>query len=177
LASVYTAAKEHEKSEEQLKAILREDPDDATANNDLGYQWADQSRNLAAAERMIRKAIELDKQQRTGGKSVGLDADRANAAYLDSLGWVLFRRGDLAGARRELETASTLPGGDDDPVVWDHLGDVLFKQGDVVGARRSWQKCVTLFESTERRRRPDERYEEVKQKLRQQESATPRAGR
>ena len=31
------------------------------------------------------------------------DADRDNAAYIDSLGWILFRRGQLAEARKALE--------------------------------------------------------------------------
>ncbi len=36
---------------------LRQDPDDATVNNDLGYLYADQGKNLEKAEGMIRKAL------------------------------------------------------------------------------------------------------------------------
>ena len=43
----------------------------ATVNNDLGYTWADQGKNLDRAEVLIRKA---------------LDAQPGQAAYLDSLG-------------------------------------------------------------------------------------------
>ena len=64
LAGVYSQAKQAEKSEEQLKIILQADPLDAHANNDLGYQWADQNKNLEEAERMIRKALKLDREQR-----------------------------------------------------------------------------------------------------------------
>ena len=49
---------------------------------------------------MIRKALELDVQQRRGAAALGVDGDRDNAAYIDSLGWVLFRRGRLKEARR-----------------------------------------------------------------------------
>ena len=51
------------------------------------------------------------------------EEDQDTAAFVDSLGWVLFRRGEIEAARKELERATTLPDGDD-PVIWDHLGDV-----------------------------------------------------
>ena len=46
------------------RSILKIDPDNATVNNDLGYLWADQGKNLAVAEEMIRKALDLDRSQR-----------------------------------------------------------------------------------------------------------------
>ena len=47
-------------------------------NNDLGYLYAEQGKNLEKAEAMIRKAVADEPE---------------NSAYLDSLGWVLFKRG------------------------------------------------------------------------------------
>jgi tetratricopeptide (TPR) repeat protein len=166
LSGIHSAAHQHDKAEEQLLLILKDDPDDATANNDLGYLWADQSKKLDEAEKRIRRALELDRRQRSGLKStsVGLDGDRDNAAYVDSLGWVLFRRGDWDGARRELERASSLPNGDDDPVVWDHLGDVYFRLKEVEKAGNAWRTALSLYESGGRRR-PDDRYREIKEKL------------
>jgi tetratricopeptide (TPR) repeat protein len=164
LSSVYSLARDYPRAEEQLRLILDADPDDAGACNDLGYLWADQNKHLDEAERLIRKALELDRRQRTGGKAVGLDADRDNAAYVDSLGWVLFRKGDLAGARRELERAAALPQGADDPVVWDHLGDVYFRQGEPARAASAWRKAVELYDAGARRK-TDERYGEIKHKL------------
>ena len=165
LSSIYSAAHQHDKAEEQLRMILKDDPDDATANNDLGYLWADQNKNLDEAEKRIRKALELDRRVRESNKStrVGLDGDRDNAAYIDSLGWLLFRKGDWKGARRELERAVALPSGED-PVVWDHLGDVYFRLKETDKAGRAWKKAIELYESGGRRR-PDERYREIKEKL------------
>jgi tetratricopeptide (TPR) repeat protein len=162
LSQAYSAAREHEKSEEQLKLLLEADPDDETANNNLGYQWADRGVNLDDAERMIRKAIKLDREQR--GKAIDLESDRESATYVDSLGWVLFRKGDLKGARAELEKATALQGGDD-PVIWDHLGDVLFRQGDKDKGATAWRKALSLFEAGSRSN--DERYQEIQQKLKQ----------
>jgi tetratricopeptide (TPR) repeat protein len=164
LSALHSTAQQYDKAEEQLLLILKDDPDDATANNDLGYLWADQNKKLDEAEKRIRRALELDKRQRNSLTRVGLDSDRDNAAFIDSLGWVLFRKGDWQGARRELEKAVSLPVGDDDPVVWDHLGDVYFRSQEVDKAGRSWRKAIELYESGGRRR-PDERYREIKEKL------------
>ncbi|HEY7327956.1 MAG TPA: tetratricopeptide repeat protein [Gemmataceae bacterium] len=164
LSAIYSTAQDIDKAEEQLLLILKDDPDDATANNDLGYLWADQSKKLDEAEKRIRRALELDKRQRNNLTRVSADGDPDNAAYIDSLGWVLFRKGDCEGARHELEKAVALPVGDDDPVVWDHLGDVYsrLKEGDK--AKSAWRKAIELYESGGRRR-PDERYRGIKEKL------------
>lgn len=166
LSGIYSAAHQADKAEEQLLLILKEDPDNATANNDLGYLWAEQNKKLDEAEQRIRRAIELDRRQRNAPTSthVSLDGDRDNAAYVDSLGWVLFRKGDWTGARRELERAVALPAGDD-PALWDHLGDVCFRLKDTAKAGEAWKKAIELYESGGRRR-PDERYREIKEKLR-----------
>src|SRR5207253_164362 len=118
LSSVYSAAKQMAKAEEQLSLILKLDPDNATANNDLGYLWADQGKNLKEAEAMIRRALEEDRRQRKQNPRAD---DEDNAAYIDSLGWALFRLGKLDEARKELERARSLPDGED-PVIHDHLG-------------------------------------------------------
>ncbi len=164
LSIVYSSAHEYAKAEEQLRILLDADPNDATANNDLGYQWADQGKKLEEAEKLIRKAIDLDRKQRLTGTTLDADSDRDNAAYVDSLGWVLCRRGKHEEARKELEKAVTLPDGADDPTVWDHLGDVCARLGDKAKAREAWTKAVKLYEGT-RERQMDEHYKEIKQKL------------
>jgi tetratricopeptide (TPR) repeat protein len=166
MSGIYSTAHQYEKAEEQLLLILRDDPDDATANNDLGYLWADQNKKLEEAEKRIRRALELDKRQRNSLLHIGLNSDLDNAAFVDSLGWVNFRKGDWQAARIELEKASRLPNGDDDPVVWDHLGDVYFRLKETEKAKSAWRKAIELYESGGRRR-PDERYRDIKVKLQQ----------
>jgi tetratricopeptide (TPR) repeat protein len=164
LSGVYTAAHDYAKAEAELARLIRDYPDDPGAYNDLGYIWADRGQNLEKAEAYIRKALELDRKQRQLGAVVGTDTDRDNAAYVDSLGWVLFRRGRVEEARTAMEKASSLPGGDDDPVVWDHLGDVYARLDQPARARTAWQKAVLLYEVQKRRKR-DDRYKEIKHKL------------
>jgi tetratricopeptide (TPR) repeat protein len=164
LSNVYSMAKQMAKAEEQLQLILKSDADDATACNDLGYLWADQNKNLPEAERLIRKALELDRKTRDTTVPTTVDADQDNAAYLDSLGWVLFRRGKLKEAREYLEKASAMELGLDDPVVWDHLGDVFQKQNETKRALAAWKKAVGLYDVAHRRPK-DDRYKEIQQKL------------
>jgi tetratricopeptide (TPR) repeat protein len=164
LSEVYSLSKDYPKAEEELRAILKEHPDEARACNDLGYIMADQGKNLAEAEKLVRTALDLDRKQRQSGPHVEADSDQDKGEYLDSLGWVLFRRGQVGAARKELEKASDMPEGGEDPVVWDHLGDVRYKLKDAAGARAAWQKAVDLYENGGRRR-PDDRLQDIKQKL------------
>ena len=159
LSNAYSARGDHAKSEEQLRLILETDPNAALANNNLGYQLAERNVRLEEAEKLIRRAIELERLRR---KEAEDEAD--NAAYLDSLGWVLFRRGETAEAREWLEKASVLPDGADDPTVWDHLGDVCAKLNDHDRARQAWQMALKLYRGAHKRNN-DVRRVEVERKL------------
>ena len=124
---------------------------------------ADQGKNLAEAEDLIRKAIELDRRQKSKEAHVGPDDDQDNAAFVDSLGWVLFRQGRFQEALQELKRAATLQRGDD-PVIWDHLGDVYLRLDQVAKARETWTKAVHLYENEKRRKQGDE-YHALNRKL------------
>jgi tetratricopeptide (TPR) repeat protein len=164
LSYIYSTAHQNAKAEEQLEWILKNDPNNATACNDLGYLWADQGKNLKEAEDLVRKALDLDRQQKKSGPpGTGADADKDNAAYVDSLGWVLFRRGEVAAARQELEKAAALPEGED-PVIWDHLGDVYYRLEMTARAHEAWQRALHLYEQ-DKRRKMDQRYKDLQQKL------------
>jgi tetratricopeptide (TPR) repeat protein len=177
LSGVYSTAKQHAKAEEQLRLLLEANPKDESACNDLGYIMADRGKNLEEAEILVRKAIAYDREQKRlkpkgedgdGEESkearVGVDDDQDHAAYVDSLGWVLFRRGKIEEAKKELERAVKLADGDD-PVIWDHLGDVYLRQGKKTDAKASFKKALQLYED-DRRRKKDDQYKELQQKVR-----------
>jgi Flp pilus assembly protein TadD len=94
--------------------------------NYLGYLYVEENRNLETAETMIRKALELDSD---------------NGAYIDSLGWLYFKRGKIKEALKELEKASALLA---DPVIYEHLGDAYFKTKELEKARANWQESLKL---------------------------------
>ena len=164
LHNIYTAMRDFAKAEEQLRLILQADPNDATANNNLGYLWADQGKNLQEAERLIRKAPELDREQKRIGSVVNIEGEGDNAAFVDSLGWVLFREGRLEERRTWLEKATELSRGEEDPTVWDHLGPCIPLPAKNCEVRRAWEKSLLLYEA-EKPRKTDANYLELKRKL------------
>ena len=68
--------------------------------------------------------------------------DSDNGAYIDSLGWIYYKKGMFEEARIELEKAKELIG--DDPVIYDHLGDVYLKIGSLKEAKDAWEKSLEL---------------------------------
>ena len=164
LSNLYSQMKDYVRSEEQLQIILKSDPSDSTASNDLGYLWADQNRNLEEAERLIRRALDLDREEKRRGQAISTAALEENAAYLDSLGWVLFRRGKLQEAAQLLEQAAKLSRSDEDPVIWDHMGDIYSRMNEVEKARTAWKKSLQLYE-VDKRHKQDDHYKELKRKL------------
>jgi tetratricopeptide (TPR) repeat protein len=71
-------------------------------------------------------------------KAVALDPE--NGAYLDSLGWALYRLDRLERAEAQLRKAVTKIG--TNGVVLDHLGDVLKRRGAVREALDYWRKAL-----------------------------------
>ena len=51
------------KGEAELEALLQRNPDEPGPNNDLGYLYAEQGKNLEKAESMIRKALQEEPEK------------------------------------------------------------------------------------------------------------------
>jgi tetratricopeptide (TPR) repeat protein len=113
-----------EESEELFASLVAEWPDDADAANYLGYMWADRDVRLEEALDLIGRAVALDPE---------------NPAYLDSLGWVHYRLGDLAEAERWLRRAIDLGGAVGDGTILCHLGEVLLARGQEAEGRELLQ--------------------------------------
>jgi tetratricopeptide (TPR) repeat protein len=160
-ADAYHRLKDHTKAEGILRELLARDPDDVLVLNNLGYHLADQGRKLPEAETMIRRAIELDREERLRNDGTA-EADRGT--YLDSLGWVLFRRGDLEQARELLLKATQHTDSASDAIVWDHLGDVQYRMGQKADAKKSWAKAVELYKDSHLGREAG-RLDEARRKL------------
>jgi tetratricopeptide (TPR) repeat protein len=123
-ASALERLGENEAAEEVFRGLVEADPDDANAANYLGYMWADRSVNLDEAMDLISRAVALDPD---------------NAAYLDSLGWVNYRRGNLDEAVRWLRRAADVAGNIGDGTIYCHLGEVLLASDQTAEGRRYLQ--------------------------------------
>jgi tetratricopeptide (TPR) repeat protein len=162
LSNVYVDLNQIDKAAEQLKELLAQQPNNPTYNNDLGYIWADHGLHLAEAEKLIRKALEEDrKQRRKDHPELKPELDRDNAAYLDSLGWVLFKQGKAKEAKPYLLQAVKEKEGQHIE-IYDHLGDVHKALGEKAEAIAAWKKAL---EHTTPSKRDQKRKAEVLKKL------------
>jgi tetratricopeptide (TPR) repeat protein len=109
--------------EASLKRLIQLRPDHAHAYNALGYSFADRNIRLAEARSLIEKALELSP---------------GDFFIVDSMGWVLYRQGDLKGAAAQLQRAWR---GRPDAEIGAHLGEVLWMLGERDEARRIWQEA------------------------------------
>jgi tetratricopeptide (TPR) repeat protein len=144
LSNVYTDLNQIDKAAEHLKVLLQKDPDDPGVNNDLGYIWADHDMNLDEAEKMIRKALDEDRKRRKKeNPDLKPEEDKDNSAYLDSLGWVLFKKKKYQEAKAPLLEA--IKGEEGKHVeIYDHLGDVHMALGEKGDAVAIWEKALKL---------------------------------
>jgi tetratricopeptide (TPR) repeat protein len=119
----------YDKAADLLRKSIALDPDNsAEASNYLGYMWADHNMNLDEAETMIRRALQSEPN---------------NASYLDSLGWVEFRKGQFDRALDNLLQAARTAQRED-PVVFEHIGDTYLKLNRTREALEAWQKALSL---------------------------------
>jgi tetratricopeptide (TPR) repeat protein len=119
----------YDKAADLLRKSIALDPDNsAESSNYLGYMWADHNMNLDEAETMIRRALQTEPN---------------NPSYLDSLGWVEFRKGQFDRALDNLlQAAKTVQR--EDPVVFEHIGDTYLKLNRTREALEAWQKALSL---------------------------------
>jgi tetratricopeptide (TPR) repeat protein len=106
--------------------VLTIDPKNAGAMNYLGYSWTEQGVHLEEAEKMLREAVRLEPD---------------NAAFLDSLGWLQFKKNHMDEARELLEKASGL---DEDALILGHLADVHAAQNHQEIAMRILAQAATV---------------------------------
>jgi tetratricopeptide (TPR) repeat protein len=110
--------------ESNLRKLIEVRPDHAHAYNALGYSLADRNMRLPEARKLIEKALELSPE---------------DYFIMDSMGWVLYREGDLKGAADHLRRAYN---GRPDAEIGAHLGEVLWVLGEREEANRVWQESL-----------------------------------
>jgi len=113
-------------AEHVLREVIKREPGHAAALNALGYTLADEDRNLDEAERLIARALHIEPD---------------NPAFLDSLGWLKYRQGELDKALQALEVAfRQTPNAE----IGAHLGEVLWVDGQRERALAIWQHALEV---------------------------------
>ncbi len=126
--------------EADLKLILAEDPENASALNALGYTLADHNSRVDEALGYIKKALEIRPD---------------DPAVMDSMGWVQFRLGNYAEAETYLRKAFGVL---EDAEIAGHLVELLWAQGNYDEANKVMNDMLERFPE-------DEYILELKQRL------------
>ncbi|MBP0495597.1 tetratricopeptide repeat protein [Pararoseomonas indoligenes] len=114
-------------AEADLRQALALAPDQPALLNHLAYGWVERGERLEEARRMLERAAAA----RPGDGNIA-----------DSMGWALFRLGDLKGAITWLEKAAELESRN--ATINDHLGDVYWAAGRQAEARFQWRRALGL---------------------------------
>lgn len=161
LSNVYVELKKIDKAADILKALVEKNPDNPTYHNDLGYIWADNDLNLEEAEKLIRKAIEIERVLRKKIKNLKPEFDKDNSAYLDSLAWVLFKKKNYVEAKKLLVEAIKDEEGQHIEIL-DHLGDIHYAMGEKAEATKVWKDALNFAGSS---KREQDKKKEVENKI------------
>ncbi|MCP5268525.1 MAG: tetratricopeptide repeat protein [Zoogloeaceae bacterium] len=117
--------------ETNLRRVIELRSDNAHAYNALGYSFADRGIRLDEARQLLARASALAPD---------------DPFIMDSMGWVLFKQGDLNGALGFLQKAYALR---PDAEIAAHLGEVLWQLGKREDAIRVWGEASARHPESE----------------------------
>lgn len=120
-------AKRYADAIREMRALVKERPNDPAVLNMLGYTLVDRTRNVQEGQELIKRALQLMPD---------------NGAILDSMGWALHKQRRNDEALTHLERAYERVR---DPEIAIHLGEVQWALGRQDDARKTWEKGLTAF--------------------------------
>jgi tetratricopeptide (TPR) repeat protein len=125
IATAYEASGQLDAAEKELRKLIAADPANSDALNSLSYMFADRGMRLEEAIDLAERAVKIEP---------------GNPAYLDTLGWALFRQGRVEDAADPLGKAAAILTGNS--VIQDHHGDLLAKRGQRAAAIAAWERAL-----------------------------------
>ena len=128
---------DYAQAEQYFQKSLQLAPESAEAMNYLGYMWAEHGLKLEKAHELIEKAVK---------------AEPKNAAFLDSMAWVLFKQNQAKEALPYALKSAELSE-QPDATVYDHLGDIYAALKQTEKAREAWHKSLSLEPNEEVRKK------------------------
>jgi len=127
LPVVYESLNMYSKSDSVYEVGIKRLPDNDLLLNNYSYSLSERNLRMPEALEMSKKAI---------------TAKPDNAAYLDTIGWIYFKLGNLTEAEKYIKKSVEIR--EDSPVVLEHLGDVYSAMGNMSMAKTHWQKSLNL---------------------------------
>jgi tetratricopeptide (TPR) repeat protein len=112
---------------ENMRQAIELNPLHSNAHNFLGYMYALEGYDLDKALEHLKKALTIQPR---------------NGYFLDSLGWIYFKKGEPKKALTQIQKALIYT--EPDPVLYDHLGDIFFSLGNYDEANGAWRNSLFL---------------------------------
>ncbi len=133
LGSMHDRVGDTSKTIEHMKKVLEIDGNHVQAMNYLAYTYAEANMNLEDAESLARKA---------------LAAKPEDGYILDTVGWIMYKRGDIEGAVKYLEAAYRI--NSQESVIAEHLADVYTQKELIDKAVKLYRKALELETDTQK---------------------------
>ncbi len=128
VGTAYERHKDFKQAENYFRQSLKLAPDFAEVLNYLGYMWAERGENLTEAKTLIEQALKQEPE---------------NAAFLDSMAWVLFKlnqpKAALVFQLKALKFQK-----EPDATLHDHLGDIYAALKQTEQARAQWELSLSI---------------------------------
>ena len=124
LGELYHSNKQDDLSDKSFDKSIAINPDDASVLNNYSYFLSERGMRLDDAEKMSQRSLAL----KTG-----------EGTYLDTYGWILYKKGDYAKAKEYVQKAIDQSGANTDGTLYDHLGNIQYKLNDKDSAVQNWK--------------------------------------
>ncbi len=132
IGDMYHKLGDDKRAFEAYDSCLIYKPNEVGALNNYAYYLSLRSENLARAEEMSRKSIEIEPE---------------NFTYIDTYAWILFMQKRYEDAKVQIDRALGIMGDEispDDSNIVEHAGDIYYMAGDKEGAMTLWLKAQEL---------------------------------
>lgn len=126
LGDTYQKVNQNEKAEKSYEKALKYEYKNPTVLNNYSYYLAVNNKDLNRALKMAELAISLEPKQ---------------ANYLDTYGWVLYKKGDFKKAKTYLSKALEHAEEESKKEIFEHLGDTEVQLGNPHEALAYWLKA------------------------------------
>lgn len=117
----------YEEAIESMKKALELNPNHSNAHNFIGYMYATRNIELDKALYHLEQALTIQPR---------------NGYFLDSLGWIYYKKGQPEQALAHIKRAMIYT--EPDPVLYDHLGDIYFSLEQIGEAQKAWKTSLVL---------------------------------
>ncbi|CAI2719605.1 DciA family protein [Nitrospina watsonii] len=117
----------YEEAIANMNKALEINPNHSNAHNFIGYMYASRNIKLDRALYHLEQALSIQPR---------------NGYFLDSLGWIYYKKGEPEKALTHIKKALIYT--EPDPVLYDHLGDIYFSLENIEEARKAWKTSLVL---------------------------------